>query len=593
MQPLYQRLRELDSDTFERLAQQLLAERHPGREIKHIAGPGGDKGIDLFEGTLTERPIIWQCKHFPNGFKAIQKRQVKKSLDDAIENFKPEKWILVLSTELDTSGQEWFQQLQEDYADKTSIGLFQASDIVRELIYRRNIRDAFFPGAVLDTIAVRRSLEDLGTMDSQSLDALSKKSLDEQIARLEEADARFNYKISYGPNAGPELAKASPLGPLHVASVMEGPKRTDIFIRDLEAFRLDPPKMNFSVNLGGLKKVQEFFRTGKPQQLFAGEVTVPRSTFDFVFPDAKPKDWQLQLMPSAELAKRVLSWRVKASHTTEEVQYDLVKFQIIALGNEQVELESTSNLPFVLGLTLRAQPPMGGNFTYTERFQGFRVSAVAKALRLKYLLLRRAGIELFSLDQDVLVGTFGKGEDTTAEVPPDDRVILDMAAVASEFGWDVPYPERVGEEDLTQLAFLVLLLRGESLPISTFSGGMRKSPEMVDRVRQNANSDFEVRVCYPSVLFPPVFFGTAVKPEPVLFRSIDARIANPEDLLRRLEEAADGEEVLARFNVGEVHGYKAPAGWVQGLQFRPIEPEEKVALNAEVVATPKRSGDTD
>src|SRR5271166_5950307 len=143
MQPLYQRLRELDSDTFERLAQQLLAERHPGRGIKHIAGSGGDRGVDLFEGTLTERPIIWQCKHFPNGFKATQKKQVKKSLDDAIENFKPEKWILVLSIDLDTSGQEWFQQLQKDYADKTSVGLFQASDIVRELIYRRNIRDAF------------------------------------------------------------------------------------------------------------------------------------------------------------------------------------------------------------------------------------------------------------------------------------------------------------------------------------------------------------------------------------------------------------------------------------------------------------------
>jgi len=593
MQPLYQRLRELDSDTFERLAQQLLAERHPGREIKHIAGSGGDRGIDLFEGTLTERPIIWQCKHFPNGFKATQKKQVKKSLDDAIENFKPEKWILVLSIELDTSGQEWFQQLQKDYADKTSIGLFQASDIVRELIYRRNIRDAFFPGAVLDTIAVRRSLEDLGTMNSQSLDALSKKSLDEQIARLEEADARFNYKISYGPNAGPEVAKASALGPLHVASVMEGPKRTDIFIRDLEAFRLDPPKIDFSVNRKGLKKVQEFFRTGKQQQLVAGEVTVPRSAFDFVFPDAKPKEWQLQLMPSAELAKRVLSWRVKASDGTEEVQYDLVKFRIVALGNEQVELESTSNLPFVLGLTLRAQPPMGGNFTYSERFQTFKVSAVAKALRLKHLLLRGAGIELFSLDQDVLVGTFGKGEDKTAEVPPDDRVILDMAAVASEFGWDVPYPEKVGEEDLTQLAFLVLLLRGESLPISTFSGGMRKSPEMVNMFRQNANSDFEVIVCYPSILSPPVFFGTAVKPEPVLFRSIDARIADPEDLLRRLEEADDGQEVLAQFNVEEVHGYKPPAGWVQGLQFRPIGPEEKAALNAAQVATPERSGDTD
>jgi len=122
---------------------------------------------------------------------------------------------------------------------------------------------------------------------------------------------------------------------------------------------------------------------------------------------------------------------------------------------------------------------------------------------------------------------------------------------------------------------------------------MRKSPEMVNMVRQNANSDFEVIVCYPSIFSPPVFFGTAVKPEPLLFRSIDARIASPGDLLRRLEEAAHGQEVLAQFNVGEVHGYKPPAGWVQGLQFRPLGPEEKAALNAAQVATTERSGDTD
>ncbi|SRR6266571_2852501 len=402
----------------------------------------------------------------------------------------------------------------------------------------------------------------------------------------------YQQTTRYAPNGGPEIAKASPLGPLHVASVTEGAKRTDIFIRDLEAFRLDPPKIDFSVNREGLRKVQEFFRTGKPQQLLAGEVTVPRSAFDFVFPDAKPKEWQVQLMPSAELAKRVLSWRVKASDGPEEVQYDLVKFRLVALGNEQVELESTSNLPFVLGLTLRAQPPVGGNFTYTERFHGFNVSAVAKALRLKYLLLRGAGIELFSLDQDVQVGTFANGEDKPAEVAPDDRVILDMAAVASEFGWNVPYPEKVGEDDLTQLAFLVLLLRGESLPISSFSAGIRKSPEMVDMIRQNAKCDFDVVVCYPSIFSPPVFFGTAVEPEPVLFRSVDARIANPEDLLRRLEEVADGKEILAQFNVGEVHGYKPPPGWAPGLQFRPIGPEEKGARKAAQVATPERSGNT-
>ena len=145
MHALFQRLRELDWDTFQRLAQQLLVARHPTLGIKHVEGAGGDKGLDLFNGTLAGGPNIWQCKHFPNGLKAKQRPQVVKSLDEALSNFHPQNWILVISIDLDTPAHEWFQGVQKNYASKTRVGLFQASDIVRELIYRRNIRDRFFP----------------------------------------------------------------------------------------------------------------------------------------------------------------------------------------------------------------------------------------------------------------------------------------------------------------------------------------------------------------------------------------------------------------------------------------------------------------
>jgi hypothetical protein len=115
MHALYQRLRELDWDTFQRLGQQLLAARHPTFEIKHVHGAGGDKGLDSFNGTLAGGPNIWQCKHFPNGLKAKQRPQVVKSLDDAVTNFHPQNWILVISIDLDTPGHEWFQGLQKDY----------------------------------------------------------------------------------------------------------------------------------------------------------------------------------------------------------------------------------------------------------------------------------------------------------------------------------------------------------------------------------------------------------------------------------------------------------------------------------------------
>ena len=233
-------------------------------------------------------------------------------------------------------------------------------------------------------------------MDRAAIDALMTKSLDEQIARLEEADARFDYRISYAPNAGPDIGKARPLGPLHMATVTNGPTKTEISARDTEALRLDPPRVNFSVKGKGTEKLLEFYRTGRPQQLLPDEVTVPRSAFDFVFPDAQITGWQVHLLPSEKLIERVLSWKITVSTDGEMIVYDLVKLKPTAMGSEQVELTSVSELPFVLGLTLPTNSGTGG-FTFTERFAGFDMAAVAKAIRLKYLLLRGATVELYCL----------------------------------------------------------------------------------------------------------------------------------------------------------------------------------------------------
>src|SRR6185437_7887129 len=189
MHPLYQRLRELDWDTFQRFVCQLVQERHPGLKIEHVEGAGGDGGLDIFMGGLDAGPVIWQCKNFANGLGPRQRPQVKGSLQAAVANFKPKQWILVVPTDLSDKAHVWFQKLQGSYVEKTSVGLFQASDIVRELIHRRALRDAFFPGAVIDSVMVRRAI---GAEPHKALANLGDDASDqihEMIARLEEKDA--------------------------------------------------------------------------------------------------------------------------------------------------------------------------------------------------------------------------------------------------------------------------------------------------------------------------------------------------------------------------------------------------------------------
>src|SRR5580658_5820170 len=94
-------LRSLDPHTFELLIVALLKARYPGIDIKHVNGQAGDQGLDVISGHLDERPTIWQCKAFEHGIKDSQKQQIRESLKSALNHFRPRRWILCVSIDLD------------------------------------------------------------------------------------------------------------------------------------------------------------------------------------------------------------------------------------------------------------------------------------------------------------------------------------------------------------------------------------------------------------------------------------------------------------------------------------------------------------
>jgi len=84
-------------------------------------------------------------------------------------------------------------------------------------------------------------VEGTDAIDGAALAAATNKYLEEEIVRLEEAAPRFTYQMSYALNMGFDVATFTPLGPKHIASIVRGNKRIDVFVRDSEAARLDPP----------------------------------------------------------------------------------------------------------------------------------------------------------------------------------------------------------------------------------------------------------------------------------------------------------------------------------------------------------------
>ena len=177
MDSLYQRLKEMDPDTFQRFCFQLLKERHPGQELRHVEGASGDEGLDLFAGELSGKPVIWQCKAFPNGVGKSQKDQIRKSLRTALKHFSPSYWILCLSVDLDTKTSSWFENLKKSYESKVRIGKMFASDIVNELLHRRTLRNHFFPNASLDVIELKRLAARTGDMSAEELERVTDANL--------------------------------------------------------------------------------------------------------------------------------------------------------------------------------------------------------------------------------------------------------------------------------------------------------------------------------------------------------------------------------------------------------------------------------
>jgi hypothetical protein len=173
MQPLLQRLKELDSKMFEQFCFDLFKERYAGVEIHHVHGSGGDEGVDLFSGDLEGICVVWQCKAFPNGVGKSQKAKIKESLRTAMHSVKPARWVLCVSVDLDIATHRWWFRLKESYSEQVSLELISASELVHQLIFRPKLREAYFPQAIIDVAQIRAAISQSANLSNEALATLT------------------------------------------------------------------------------------------------------------------------------------------------------------------------------------------------------------------------------------------------------------------------------------------------------------------------------------------------------------------------------------------------------------------------------------
>jgi hypothetical protein len=372
----------------------------------------------------------------------------------------PRRWVLCLSVDMDAGAHRWFKRLECSYAGRLDLGLMQACDIVQELFYRSTIREVFFPHAVADLTAFLETVTKTKRLSTEELATLNAGNLDLYLKRLEREDARFAYEVRYRRNLSPAVDQPR-LG--QIASISDGTKIVDVFARDAEALKLNPPKAQFTLTGKGVDKMRELMRSGHAQIIGPGELQDYTSDFAFLLP---PKD-QIQgatlfIGPVAGALPSLLA-RLTFGSGADVVVYEYIKLKATRSGQEESELVSSGALPFCVSLIARSSGP--GSVHFERRWAGADVHAAQKFIRAVKVAYRSGVFELYDLERSVTLLNARLTGELPAWFPGYEELINDAVRVADFYKVDLRMPERPTPEDLGSLSVLVHRVRPSRLAL--------------------------------------------------------------------------------------------------------------------------------
>jgi hypothetical protein len=533
MNALYQRLKEMDRDTFERFCFHFLKERHPGADIKRVEGASGDEGADSFYGELGSRPTVWQAKAFPNRIGESQKDQIRKSLKRAVNKLKPRYWVLCLNIDMDIRAHRWWEKLKTSYANKVEMGLMQASHIVAELAHRKTLCELYFPDAVLNVSDLRALVMRTDTASDTQLSNLVEETSEQLIERLKARDARFNYQLVVSPENSPVPAASGMM-----FSIQTGRTSINAYARDVTALRADPPKVTFQLVGTGIEKMTSFMETGKSQAFEPAELGRISSTIGALeFDDNLPKT--LVVGPSSDVTQKVIPFRLTFGRGAAGVVYEYLPFRVNSVGSKEMELFTTSTEPFSLTMQLRAS---AGEFRFNERATGFSVRSGDKWIRALAALKSDGYFEAYDLaaGKRVVFGTVTL-EDGLGYLSGYAAFFRDATELCDHFGVELNLGRPVSPEDVEAFTFLQQLMMGGTLEVGRITGEMEKRRNE-DGVPQDVWAGKPRQLRLDSNGRTLSLLDTLVQSGPFSV-TVDVSLNKTDELAAKWESAAEGELV--------------------------------------------------
>jgi len=544
-------MKEMDAHTFQLFCFELLKERHPRIELKHVDGKAGDEGLDVFAGELRGKPTIWQCKSFPSGVGKSQKAQIRESLRTALKHFSPAYWILCLSIDMDSKARRWFEKLKISYASKVNISDLSASEMHHEVIHRRSLRNHFFPGAAIDPVELKRLITRTGEMSAESLEQMTDANLEDIIERWTERDPRFNYQIVFDGDLGPPPHNPAPG---LVMTVSTGARKLNVFARDITSLEANPPTFSMQFKGTGIDKIRSAINTGARQEFGPDELGDLKTDWALLSSATKViNNLRLIIAPSPSLTNRKRSVRVVfRKGNAEPVQYQLMELQPIRAGRQEIEFSlSGKTVPLRLLFILSAPAADGTvntKLTVEFNYRNREIREIKKSLDAMNLLRPVGQLELIDLETDkpLLAANAELSEETPRQVQLR-ALVTDLSNIADRFNTPLAMPDAIAEEDYKVITSLLRYMTNGTEAVSDISATLMKSDENKDLVPAAfSNGKLFFRFTHPSLAPVPKLFGTEINTGPVM-EECEAEIKDLPEMLEAFSRSAIGEGVRISF----------------------------------------------
>jgi hypothetical protein len=357
-----------------------------------------------------------------------------------------------VSIDLDIHAHGWFLRLAKSYAGITEVGLMQAGAIVNELCHRKAIRDAFMPGAAIEVSVLRAMVARTATLSDTEQAVLAQENAEQLIERLKQRDARFNYTVLVSPDGPPRTAAL----PGAIFSISSGSTTIHAFPRDFEALQLDPPEVNLKLKGGGVAKLLEFQRTGRPQTLGPDEIAGLSTTLPHI--DLSEGE-ALTLTVKNSLRKRTLPLKLVFGANQSPVVYEYMPFRFESAGTEQVEIVSDAQEVFTLAMSVSQT---GTRLTFTERPFGYSVLQADKYIRAIRSISNGDRLEVYDLESGKRLISGRPDGAPPSSLTKFARFFERTALLCEFFNVDLHVNRGVIEDDLRGLELLGAIMDGTS-----------------------------------------------------------------------------------------------------------------------------------